>query len=187
MRKAEIKRETKETKINLVLDLDGEGNLKGNIPLPYFKHLLETLIFYASFNLDIYGEGDIDVDPHHLIEDIGLTLGMALRSALSSNFQRFSHQIIPMDDALVMVALDISGRPFLGWHDEKNILDKSRLIIKEFIRAFVNEAKITLHINIISGENYHHVEEAIFKALGLALRYACSINEKTLSTKGKIL
>lgn len=186
MRRAEIERETKETIIKLVLELDGEGKLIGEIPIPYWRHLLETLIFYSSFNLEIHAKGDIEVDPHHLIEDMGLTLGMALRNALSSsNFKRFSHQILPMDEALIMLALDISGRPYLGWHD--NIKKEGNDLVKEFLRAFVNEAKMTLHISVIAGENLHHIQEAIFKALGLSLKEACSIENKISSTKGKIL
>ncbi|MCX7942174.1 MAG: imidazoleglycerol-phosphate dehydratase HisB [Dictyoglomaceae bacterium] len=186
MRRAEVERETKETKIKVILNLDGVGELKGEIPIPYWKHLLETLLFYSFFDLEIFAKGDIEVDEHHLIEDLGLTLGMALKNALTnSNFKRFSHQIIPMDDALVLVAVDISGRPYLGWKD--NINKDGNDLIKEFLRAFVNESKITLHVNIISGENLHHIQEAIFKALGLSLREAVSVEERISSTKGKIL
>lgn len=186
MRKVEVERETKETKIKIILDLDGNGELKGEFPIPYWKHLLETFVFYSSFNLEIYAKGDIEVDEHHLIEDVGLTLGMALKNALSNyNFKRFSHQVLPMDDALVLVAVDISGRPYLGWRE--NIKKDGNELIKEFLRAFVNESKITLHVNIFSGENLHHIQEAIFKALGLSLKEATSIEEKISSTKGRIL
>ncbi|MEN2984262.1 MAG: imidazoleglycerol-phosphate dehydratase HisB [Dictyoglomaceae bacterium] len=186
MRKAEIERETRETKIKLILDLDGEGKIEGEFPIPYWKHLLETLIFYSSFNLEISAKGDLEVDHHHLIEDLGLTLGMALKNALAnSNFKRFSHQILPMDDALILIAIDISGRPYLGWKDE--IRREGNDLIKEFLRAFVNESKITLHVNIVSGENLHHIQEAIFKALGLALKEATRMEERISSTKGKIL
>ncbi len=186
MRRAEVERETKETKIKIILDLDGEGKLKGKIPIPYWRHLLETFVFYSSFDLEVYAEGDIEVDEHHLVEDLGLTIGMALRDALSNtNFKRFSHQILPMDEALVLLAIDISGRPYLKWKED--IKRDGHDLIKEFLKAFVNESKITLHVNIISGENLHHIQEAIFKALGLSLKEATRIEERISSTKGKIL
>jgi len=186
MRESKISRETKETSIKLSLNLDGKGNFSGNYPIPYFKHLLSTLTFYAKWDLDIDAKGDIEVDIHHLIEDTGIVLGEAFYKAVkTANFKRFSHNIIPMDEALVMAVVDISGRPFFELRDEEGIL-KGRPI-KEFLRAFINNAGITLHIWILSGENTHHIEEAIFKALGLALREAGSVGDILNSTKGNIL
>lgn len=185
MRKTEIERETKETYVKIALNLDGEGAFLGDFPIPYYKHLISTLCFYAGWDVEINAKGDIEVDPHHLIEDTGITLGKAFNSAiLKSSFLRFSNKIIPMDEALVMVVVDISGRPYLEIKDDKEIL-KGRLI-KEFLRGFVNNSQITLHVWILSGENLHHVEEAIFKALGLALGEASKEVSNLKSTKGKI-
>ncbi|MFN3698627.1 MAG: imidazoleglycerol-phosphate dehydratase HisB [Dictyoglomus sp.] len=187
MRRAEIERETKETYVRVNLNIDGNGNFTGDFPIPYYKHLISTLCFYAGWNLNISAKGDIEVDFHHLVEDTGIVLGRAFLEAIkNSKFRRFSHKIIPMDEALVMVAVDISGRSFLVFRDDNEILKGS--LIKEFLRGFVNNAQFTLHIWILSGENIHHTEEAIFKALGLALKEAGAENkdDNSMSTKGRI-
>lgn len=186
MRKADFQRETKETFVKVELKIDGKGELNGDFPLPYYKHLISSLCFYAGWDLNIFAKGDVEVDPHHLIEDTGIVLGKAFLEAIkNSNFTRFSHKIVPMDDALVMLALDISGRSFLSFKDEKETLKGS--LVKEFLRGFINNSQITLHIWVLDGENTHHIEEAIFKALGLALKEASSLSDNnTMSTKGSI-
>lgn len=186
MRKADFLRETKETFIKVELNIDGKGELIGDFPIPYYRHLISSLCFYASWDLNISAKGDIEVDPHHLVEDTGIVLGKAFLEAVKTyNFTRFSHKIVPMDEALVMLALDISGRPFLSFKDEKEFLRNS--LVKEFLRGFTNNAQITLHVWILDGENLHHIEEAIFKALGLALKEASTIIDKNImSTKGSI-
>lgn len=187
MRKAEVQRETKETFIKVELNIDGKGELKGDYPIPYYKHLISSLCFYAGWDLNIYAKGDIEVDPHHLVEDTGIILGRAFFEALrNSNFVRFSHKVVPMDEALIMLALDISGRAFLSFKDDLGILKGS--LVKEFLRGFSNNSQITLHVWVLDGENIHHIEEAIFKALGLALKEAGSLNfdNNIMSTKGSI-
>jgi len=187
MRKYELERTTRETKIKLKLNLDGKGRFIGDFPIPYWKHLLETLIFYASFDLEMKAEGDIDVDFHHLVEDVGLCLGTAFYNIIYKyNFKRFSNKIVPMDDALVMTSLDISRRPYLNFKDNSQYRATEHELVKEFLRAFVNESKITLHVIILYGENIHHIQEAIFKSLGMALKEACEISDTTTSTKGII-
>jgi imidazoleglycerol-phosphate dehydratase len=186
MRKASVERETKETYIKIDINLDGTGNFVGEYPVPYFKHLLTALSFYAQWDVNIIAKGDIEVDPHHLIEDTGIVLGEAFIKAIKgSNFNRFSQRIVPMDEALVMVVIDISGRPYFSLRDDRGLLRGS--LVKEFIRAFVNKAEITLHIWILSGENTHHIEEAIFKGIGLAIKDASQIVDSLRSTKGMIL
>ncbi len=185
MRKSEIERETKETYVKVLLNLDGSGSFSGDFPIPYYKHLFSTFCFYAGWDVEIMAEGDVEVDPHHLIEDTGIVWGKAFYNAVSSsNFLRFSSKIVPMDEALIMAVVDISGRPYLEIRDDKEILNGR--LIKEFLRGFVNNSQITLHIWLLSGENLHHIEEAIFKALGFALGEASKEAPNLKSTKGKI-
>lgn len=190
MRAAKIVRETSETQINLSLQLDGRANLSIRSGIGFFDHMLEALAFHGGFNLHLKCEGDLHVDSHHVVEDVGLSLGAAFKEALGdkTGIQRFASTITPMDESLVLVAIDISNRPFLV---ENLRFTNSRLgkmeaeNVKEFLRAFAMSAGITLHIDLMRGENDHHKAEAVFKGLGRALKEACRlVGTEIVSTKG---
>lgn len=191
-REAEVLRKTKETNIELSLLLEGTGKITLNTGLPFFEHLLTQVAHHGSFNLEINATGDMPNEHHHLIEDLGLCLGKALAEALGDKkgITRYGHCVLPMDDALVLVALDLSGRPFLNYDFEfapGNIGELDTEMIEEFLRAFTNEAKLTLHVKKLAGENKHHLAEALFKALGRALKEAVRLDQNLNyipSTKG---
>jgi len=193
-RGARIERQTSETKISLSWELDGEGLSKIKSPLPFLNHMLVLLAKHGFFNLRIIATGDVEVDPHHLTEDLGICLGEALKKALGDKkgICRYGFTLLPMDEVLVAISLDISGRPFLSLKmpkkRRKGAFDIE--LLKEFLKGFVNQSGITLHINLISGENLHHIIEAIFKGLGKALDAATKIDPRAKntipSTKGKI-
>ncbi|MCM8817916.1 MAG: imidazoleglycerol-phosphate dehydratase HisB [Candidatus Omnitrophica bacterium] len=191
-RKASLKRKTKETDIEIEINLDGKGNYNIETPVGFLNHMLELFSKFAKFDLKIKAKGDIEVDTHHTVEDIGICLGSVINKALldKKGIKRFGFSSAPMDEVLVNVSLDISGRPFLvfnvpiikGREGSFEIEDA-----REFLRGFVNHLGLTLHINLVYGENLHHVLEAVFKGLGLALKEAVKIEGKKLpSTKGKI-
>lgn len=190
-RKSEVKRKTNETRIEVGWKLDGSGAYRISTGVPFFNHMLELFARHGFFDLTIQAVGDIDIDSHHTIEDTGITLGKALREALPAfeGIRRFGHCVLPMDEALCMVAVDLSGRPGLFWQGDINgkVGSFDGEVIKEFFRGFANEARITLHVNLMAGENLHHKIEAIFKASGRALRDAVTCDERVkgaLSTKG---
>ncbi len=190
-RESDVKRKTKETHIRVAWKLDGEGAYRISTGIPFFNHMLELFSRHGLFDLTVEAEGDIEIDHHHTIEDTGITLGKALREALPAfaGVRRFGHAVLPMDEALCMVAIDLSGRPGLVWNGDINgkVGAFDGEVIKEFFRGFANEARITLHVNLLYGENLHHRIEAIFKAAGLALREAVTRDERVkgpLSTKG---
>lgn len=190
-RKSEVKRKTNETRIEVGWKLDGSGAYQISTGVPFFNHMLELFARHGFFDLTIEAVGDIDIDSHHTIEDTGITLGKALREALPAfeGIRRFGHCVLPMDEALCMVAVDLSGRPGLFWQGDINgkVGSFDGEVIKEFFRGFANEARITLHVNLMAGENLHHKIEAIFKASGRALRDAVTTDERVkgaLSTKG---
>ncbi len=190
-RKSEVKRKTNETRIEVGWKLDGSGVYQISTGVPFFNHMLELFARHGFFDLTIQAVGDIDIDSHHTIEDTGITLGKALREALPAfeGIRRFGHCVLPMDEALCMVAVDLSGRPGLFWQGDINgkVGSFDGEVIKEFFRGFANEARITLHVNLMAGENLHHKIEAIFKASGRALRDAVTSDERVkgaLSTKG---
>jgi imidazoleglycerol-phosphate dehydratase len=183
MRKSDVYRKTKETEIRLKLNIDGKGKCDLNFKAGFFNHMLENFCKHSLFDIQIDAKGDIDVDFHHLVEDIGICLGEAFSKALGKKekITRFGWAVVPMDETLVLSAVDISGRPFLGW----NVKIKSQKIgsfdtelIKEFFKAFVDNSKITLHIILLSGNNTHHIIEAIFKSVSKALSFSVAINEK---------
>jgi imidazoleglycerol-phosphate dehydratase len=191
-RKGIIKRETKETKIEIEINLDGNGNYKINTPIPFLNHMLELFSSFSNFDIKIKAEGDIEVDTHHLVEDTGICLGSVIKNALGEKkgIKRFGFSSTPMDEVLVNISLDISGRPYLvfnvpyikGREGSFEIEDA-----REFLKGLVNHLGLTLHINLVYGENLHHVIEAIFKGLAIALKEAVKIEGKKLpSTKGKI-
>lgn len=198
MRKAKINRVTKETKIEIKLNLDGNGKSKIDTTIPFIDHMLTLFSRHGYFDLDILARGDTKIDDHHLVEDIGIVLGNALKNALGDKQKivRYGHATIPMDESLSSVAIDISGRTYLVYNvkflkgfDKQKQFQFDYQLVEEFFRAFVNKAEIVLHINMVYGKNNHHIAESIFKAVGRALKVAVSLNpqEKGVpSTKGKL-
>jgi imidazoleglycerol-phosphate dehydratase len=191
-RKAEVKRKTKETDIVLKLDLDGWGEHSISTGIPFFDHMLSLLAHHGKIDLTVKAKGDIGVDAHHTVEDVGICMGDGMRRALgeAKGIQRYGMAMIPMDETLVSVVLDFSMRPCLVFHVK---LNRSKIgsfdleLVEEFFKALCNHARITLHINLLYGRNSHHMVEAIFKGVGRALREAVSLDERTSqipSTKG---
>jgi imidazoleglycerol-phosphate dehydratase len=182
-RTAEVDRKTKETSIRIVLKLEGTGNNKISTGIPFFDHMMTLFCVHGFFDLSVDAKGDIDVDYHHTIEDVGLVLGDAFDRALGDRkgIRRFGHAVTPMDDALASVAVDLAKRPFLVY----NVPAKSNSeglfflpLTKEFLRAFSNRCGMNLHVNVFYGDNEHHINESIFKALGRALDQAVSFDDR---------
>ena len=192
MRQAQIQRSTKETDINISINLDGEGVSNINTGIGFFDHMLTLFASHGRFDLDVDCNGDIEIDGHHSIEDIGIALGTAVNRALGDKrgINRYGTFYLPMDEALAFVSLDISGRPYLvydGGEMAPMIGAYDTELTEEFLRAFAFNAGITLHIKILYGKNSHHKVEAIFKALGHALRIAAEHDPRMNdipSTKG---
>ena len=191
-RYSKIKRATSETEIELSINLDGTGNYNINTGIPFFNHLLEGLSKHGRLDLTVYAQGDIEVDFHHLVEDVGIVLGKAVYEALGdkSGIRRFSTAFVPMDDSLVRVSMDISGRSYLYYDvllENPMVLHFDGTLAEEFFRAFIAGAGITMHVDKIRGKNTHHILEAVFKAAGIALKEASEILGDTgdiPSTKG---
>jgi len=191
-RKAKVDRTTKETKITVQLNLDSSEEGKIATGIPFFDHMLSLLSAHGFFNLSISAKGDIDVDFHHTVEDVGIVFGDALNKALGNRtgINRYGHAVTPMDDALTAVTLDLSNRPYLAYHTPSTLVTKGNFdtqLAKEFFKAFATRGGITLHVNVFYGENDHHVIESIFKATGRALNSAVSFNKRVSgahSTKG---
>lgn len=188
----EIKRKTKETDIRLSLDMTGKG-VDIDTPVAFFNHMLTAMAFHGGFALSVKADGDIDVDPHHLVEDIGLVLGDALAKSAEKTgvVKRYGYSIIPMDEAVSEAVIDICGRPSLVFNADfpqpkAGTFDMS--LIREFLIALSNRAQIALHCTCRYGQNSHHMAEALFKALGKALAqaYAPADSKQVLSTKGLI-
>jgi len=185
-------RTTKETTIELILDVDGTGTASASTGIPFFDHMLEQLGKHGGFDLRIEATGDLDVDLHHTVEDVGIVLGTALKQALGDKVgvRRFASALVPLDEALVQVALDLSGRPFLVYEVDpvsEWIGTFDPQLAEEFWRAFAFGAGITLHIRSVSGKNGHHVIEASFKGVARALRDAVRIEGASVpSTKGTL-
>lgn len=190
MRKAQIERTTMETNISLQLDLDGSGIAQIKTGIGFFDHMLTSLTFHSGMDLAIQCGGDLEVDGHHTVEDVGIVLGQAIREALGDRIgiTRFGHMVVPMDDALAMATIDISNRPYLVFgaafsRDQVGDLDMQN--IKEFFQALVNESRINLHLNLMAGDNAHHQAEALFKAFAKALSQAAAVtSDRVVSTKG---
>ena len=184
MRTAKIERKTKETDIKIEINLDGEGKYSINTSIPFLDHMLSLMSKHGLFDLKIKAKGDIDIDDHHTVEDVGITLGKALRQALGDmkGITRYGQASVPMDEALAEVRLDISGRPYLVYKVEfpkrSKIKDFDPDLIEDFLQAFVSNSSITLHVQSHYGRNTHHIIEAIFKALGRALRQAVTIDPR---------
>jgi len=191
-RKAEVKRKTKETEVSLKIDLEGSGKHSIHTGIPFFDHMLSLVVHHSSMDLSLKARGDIDVDAHHTVEDVGICLGDGIRKALGEvrGIQRYGMALIPMDEALGSVALDLSMRPWLVFHMK---LKRSRIgtfdleLVEEFFKALCNHGRMTLHINLLYGRNSHHMVEAVFKGFGRALRQAISLDSRSASvpsTKG---
>ncbi|MFA6867468.1 MAG: imidazoleglycerol-phosphate dehydratase HisB [Clostridia bacterium] len=194
MRTAKIIRITNETKINLELNLDGEGKYKIDSGINFFNHMLELFAKHGNFDLNLVCDGDVLVDGHHSIEDIGICLGQAFCKALGDKkgISRYGDIILPMDETLILCAIDYSGRSYLNFDvkfpEEYKVGDMDTELVEEFLIAFVRNANITLHIKKLYGTNIHHIIEGIFKALARTLRKVVEIDvrniDKLPSTKG---
>lgn len=192
MRTAKKRRTTKESDIFVQIDLDGNNTTEISTGIGFFDHMLELFAFHAGISLKLQAKGDLQVCDHHTIEDCGIVLGECIKEALGDKkgIQRYGSFLLPMDEALVQIALDISNRPFLVYHAEikrELIGSFSCEMVSEFLRALVNQAGITLHVNVLYGENDHHKIEAIFKGLGRAFKQAiCITSDELPSTKGML-
>lgn len=193
-RVSEIKRETKETNVLLSINLDGTGKSSINTPIGFLNHMLTLFSFHSGIDIDLKADGDIEVCDHHLVEDIGISLGKALDKALGDKkgIKRYGTTFLPMDETLCQVVLDLSGRSFLHFDGEfkrEQIGNFSTEMTKEFFRAVTMNSNSTLHIRVLYGENDHHKIEGIFKAFGRCLKEAISYGENrelVLSTKGSL-
>lgn len=191
-RKVIVTRKTKETQISLELVVDGSGNYKIATPIPFFTHMLEAFVKHGLFDLRLQARGDVEVDDHHLVEDVGLCLGEAFVKAAGDKkgMRRYGHFTLPMDEALVSVAVDFCGRPSLVYKSpikRGHIKNFDIQLVNEFFQAVVNSAGLNLHIVVHSGENRHHIVEAIFKAFAKAMDSATQIDPRIssiLTTKG---
>ena len=192
-RKAKIDRKTKETEVHLELHLDGNGLSKVDTGIPFMDHMLSLMAAHGFMDMKLSARGDTEIDDHHTVEDLGICLGMALREALSEKreVRRYGEATVPMDEALARVVMDISNRPILFYRVSLKRPTTGTFdvgLIKEFFRALVNNAGITMHIDLFTGEDPHHISEAIFKAFARALDQATGLenrlNGKVPSTKG---
>ena len=192
MRTAEIERKTNETSIYVKWDLDGSGKSEIDTGIPFMDHMLTLFARHGGFDLTVHAEGDLEVDCHHTMEDLGLTMGHALTQALGSKecIRRYGNFLLPMDESLALVALDLSGRPFLVYDVEPSaeyIKDLDTALFREFFQAFAVKGGLTLHIRMLSSGEVHHMFEAVFKGLARALATAVSIDpcgNGVPSTKG---
>ncbi len=194
-RSANVSRNTLETQINVVLGLDGSGKSRFDTGIPFLEHMLEQVARHGSFDLEVMASGDLHIDDHHTVEDIGITLGQAFKEALGDKqgIMRYGHAYVPLDEALSRVVIDFSGRPGIEYRVR---FTKPRVgqfdveLIREFFQGFANHAPATLHIDNLSGENAHHIAETMFKAFGRALRFAVAGDERMPdaipSTKGSL-
>ena len=192
MRKSEVARKTRETDIFIALDLDGEGRSSIDTGIPFMNHMLELFAKHGFFDLTVRAKGDIEVDYHHTMEDLGLVLGDVLAQALGDKAGIRRYGILPMDEALALIALDLSGRPCLVWNVDfpaPMIRDLDTRLFCEFFQALVNRAGMNLHVRKMAGEEVHHVAEAVFKAFAKALDQAVTHDPRVkgvLSTKGSL-
>ena len=194
-RTASIRRETRETRVALELDVDGSGRGEFRIGIPFLEHMLDQVARHGLLDLKIIAEGDLAVDAHHTVEDVGICLGQALRETLGdkAGIRRFGHAYVPLDEALSRVVVDCSGRPGLEYHVE---YPRARIgefdvdLIREFFQAVVNHAGLTMHADTLRGRNAHHIAETLFKGFGRALRMALEpdarLGGESPSTKGSL-
>ena len=195
MRNTQVTRNTLETQISVTLNLDGSGKSSFNTGLPFLEHMLDQVARHGMVDLDIAAKGDLHIDAHHTVEDIGITLGQAFNQAVGDKkgLRRYGHAYVPLDEALSRVVLDISGRPGLVFNVDftrATIGEFDVDLIHEFFQGFVNHALVTLHIDCLAGNNAHHQAETIFKAFGRALRMAVELDPRMSgmmpSTKGSL-
>jgi imidazoleglycerol-phosphate dehydratase len=193
-RQAKVMRNTKETQISVVLDLDGSGASKLASGVPFLDHMLEQVARHGVFDIEVEAKGDLHIDAHHTVEDIGITLGQAFAKAVGNKegVRRYGHAYVPLDEALSRVVVDLSGRPGL---DMKIDFVRARIgefdvdLVREFFQGFVNHALVTLHVDNLKGDNAHHQAETAFKAFGRALRMAVELDPRMKgvpSTKGSL-
>jgi imidazoleglycerol-phosphate dehydratase len=194
-RQARIERKTKETEVTVHLNLDGTGASKVGTPIPFFSHMLEAWARHGLMDLAVEAHGDVEVDIHHTVEDVGIVLGQTLRQALGDKkgLVRYGAAHVPMDEALVSTAVDLSGRPFLVFSvpvARTRVSNFDLDMLQEFFRAFAFNAEITLHVSMHYGHNLHHIAEAVFKAVGRALAQATRLDPRIAgllpSTKGTL-
>jgi imidazoleglycerol-phosphate dehydratase len=194
-RSATKQRETKETKIEVELDIDGSGQVEVSTGIPFFDHMLSQLGRHGGFDLRLIAEGDLEIDAHHTVEDTGIVLGEVFKAAMGdkAGVRRFASNRVPLDEALVDVALDLSGRPYLHYEvdfpGEKILGDPpfDPQLVEEFLRAFVVASAMTLHVTSVRGKNTHHIVEATFKAVARSLRDAVRVEGTGVpSTKGTL-
>jgi imidazoleglycerol-phosphate dehydratase len=193
-REAEVTRNTLETQISVKLNLDGSGNSRLSTQVPFLDHMLDQVARHGVFDLEVEARGDLHIDAHHTVEDIGITFGQALAKAIGDKkgVRRYGHAYVPLDEALTRVVVDLSGRPGLEFNIE---FTRARIgefdvdLVHEFFQGFVNHAQVTLHIDNLRGSNAHHQSETAFKAFGRALRMAVEPDPRTAgvpSTKGSL-
>jgi imidazoleglycerol-phosphate dehydratase len=193
-RQSEVRRATRETDIVVRLGLDGAGTATAATGLPFFDHMLQALARHGYLDLEVRAKGDLEVDAHHTLEDVGLVLGQALREALGdkAGIRRFGTAYVPMDEALARVVIDLSGRPFLAYRVRQTAAAVGGFdarLLREFFQAFVNAGGFALHVDLITGEEMHHISEAVFKACGRALGDAVALDPRCRgvpSTKGSL-
>lgn len=194
-RTASIKRETNETRIEITIDLDGSGVAEFNTGIPFLDHMMDQIARHGLIDIKVDASGDLDIDHHHTVEDIGIVLGQAFSQAVGDKrgIVRYGHAYVPLDEALSRVVLDCSGRPGLEYaveYPRARVADFDVDLINEFFQGFVNHALVTLHIDNLKGRNAHHIAETIFKAFGRALRMAIATDERASgampSTKGTL-
>ena len=195
LRRAQVSRNTKETQISVKVDLDGSGSAKLDTGLPFLEHMIDQVARHGLIDLEIIAKGDLHIDAHHTVEDIGITFGQAFAKAAGDKqgIRRYGHAYVPLDEALSRVVVDLSGRPGLEYRVE---YPRARIgefdvdLLHEFFQGFVNHAFVTLHLDGISGQNAHHIAETLFKAFGRALRMALEPDARMAgvvpSTKGSL-
>lgn len=194
-RRATVDRDTLETQISVTVDLDGTGKTRFDTDIPFLDHMLDQVARHGMIDMEITARGDLHIDAHHTVEDIGITLGQAFAGALSDKrgIRRYGHAYVPLDEALARVVIDFSGRPGLEYHV---VYPRARIgefdvdLFHEFFQGFSNHAQVTLHIDSLRGDNAHHVAETVFKAFGRAVRMALEVDaamgDRLPSTKGSL-
>ena len=194
VREAELRRDTSETQIFIRLNVDGQGRLTGSIGVPFFEHMLNLFARHSLFDIELNGKGDLSIDSHHTVEDVGIVLGQVLKKALGdkAGIERYGEAYVPMEESLARCALDLCNRAYFRFEADipkAKVGDFDAELGEEFFRAFANNAGITMHLTLLTGSNVHHMLEAAFKAVGRALAKACEYNPRVrgvLSTKGAL-
>ncbi|HET9700530.1 MAG TPA: imidazoleglycerol-phosphate dehydratase HisB [Burkholderiales bacterium] len=195
MRKSQVTRDTLETQISVKLNLDGTGKASLGTGVPFLDHMLDQVARHGMMDLEVQARGDLHIDAHHTVEDVGITVGQALSRALGDKkgVRRYGHAYVPLDEALSRVVVDLSGRPGLEFNvafTRARVGEFDVDLVREFFQGFVNHAALTLHVDNLRGDNAHHQAETVFKAFGRALRMACEADPRAAgrlpSTKGKL-